>query len=343
MRNIRWLPRLLARMKGREIVVIGDLILDEYLRGSAERISPEAPIPVVRIQSRTYRPGGAANVGANLQALGGVPLLVGVIGRDSAGTQFLKVLEDNHIYARFVLQANDARPTTLKTRVVANNQQVVRTDIETREPLSPKSRDGLLDGFKEAVTRADAVVISDYDKGVLAGDCLGQILAIVEKRGVPCFVDPKGGAIKLFPRVSLIKAGHAEAERMSGIEIKTDRDAEMVGQAILEMNQCQCVLLTRGAEGMSIIQRKKAPLHIPSLAREVYDVTGAGDTAIATVALAMSAGASVLEAAVLANAAASVVVGKVGTATVNPGELLERRESIPWPKQLQRVVAKAST
>jgi D-glycero-beta-D-manno-heptose-7-phosphate kinase len=312
--------QILGSFPSKTILILGDVMLDEFIWGKVGRISPEAPVPVVEVIQETYRLGGAANVAANIRALGGIPIPVGVIGRDSASEQIKKLLEESGIDARGICTAD--RATTLKTRIIAHSQQIVRADRESREALSPKLNETLADLFMEYLPRAAAVIVSDYDKGVVNRELLSEILPKARAVGVPVYLDPKVHHADYYKPITLITPNHREAELLTSTVINGTASLDEAGRRLLQRFECEFALITRGEEGMSLF-RDGGSYHLPTFAREVFDVTGAGDTVIATLALSRAAGASMEESAVLANYAAGIAVGKVGTATVSQAELLE--------------------
>lgn len=307
---------------GNTILVLGDVMLDEFIWGKVGRISPEAPVPVVEILRETYRLGGSANVAANISALGGTPIPIGVVGRDAASQHIEELMLESYIETDGILRA--IRPTTLKTRIIAHNQQVVRADRETREPLSSDMNADLAAVFTQYLPRAAAVIISDYDKGVVNRDLLSAVLPRARVAGVPVYLDPKVHHADYYRPITLITPNQREAELLSGMIIDGNSSLEEAGRKLLERFECAYALITRGELGMSLFDAsgQTGPHHLPTFAREVFDVTGAGDTVIATLALARAAGATMEESAVLANHAAGIAVGKVGTATVSRPELL---------------------
>jgi rfaE bifunctional protein kinase chain/domain len=312
--------QLIERFEGRRLVVVGDLMLDRFIWGAVRRISPEAPVPVVEVERESLHLGGAGNVVANVVALGATAFPVGVVGDDANADLLEAELRRAGIDAAGVVR-DATRPTTTKTRIVAHSQQVVRADREQRHAVEGAAAAAVLAAFEARLAEADAVVVSDYDKGLLAGEVLTRVLEAARARGVPVCLDPKVRRFARYRPVTIVTPNHHEAEAATGLEAATDADLEACGRRIQEMLGGPAVLITRGEAGMSLVDRDGAVSHVPTMAREVYDVTGAGDTVIATLALALAAGAPVLDAAVLSNVAAGVVVGKVGTATVTGGEL----------------------
>ena len=315
----RRIEQLLNRFAANTIVIVGDVMLDEFIWGRVHRISPEAPVPVVEVLDETYHMGGSANVAANIRGLEGTPIPIGVLGRDSAADRVLDLLRQSGIEVSGLVR--DDRPTTLKTRIIAQNQQVVRTDRESRKALSPQINADLASAFLRHLPQAKAVIVSDYDKGVVNRELLSAILPNARSAGVPVFLDPKVPHADYYRPITLITPNQREAELLTGTAIEDERGLEDAGRKLLEKFECEYALITRGEEGMSLFSGSGSR-HLPTFAREVFDVTGAGDTVIATLALARAGGATMEESAILANHAAGIVVGKVGIATVSQSELL---------------------
>jgi len=311
---------LLEAMRGVRVFVLGDVMLDEFLWGKVARISPEAPVPVVEVTGQSFHLGGAANVAGNLRALGGAAVLAGVVGEDGAADRLREALDGAGVMAHLVVDRG--RPTTLKTRIVAHSQQVVRADREQTADIPKALEDTLIERVREELGRCRALVISDYQKGVVTARLLRRVLALARRRGLPVLVDPKLRHFALYRRVAVVTPNQGEAERATGLSLRDADGLAAAGRRILSMLDCGAVLVTRGEHGMSLFERDRRPVHIPTAAREVFDVTGAGDSVIATMALALAAGARPAEAAVLANQAAGVVVGKVGTSEAAPAEVL---------------------
>lgn len=306
----------------RFIVVYGDVMLDEFVWGDVTRISPEAPVPVVDIRRESVHLGGAANVLANLSALGVRARVVGVIGEDSAGERLRAELKEAGAGADFALVVDRSRPTTLKTRIIAHSQLVVRADRERRTPVDAEMEASIIAALKEAVMKADAFVVSDYDKGAVTPRILQEILPLAYGRGIPVLVDPKVRNFDAYRPATLVTPNHHEALRLTNTEDHENEGLKVAAHLIRERLDCESVLITRGERGMMLLERFHEPVYVETVAREVYDVTGAGDTVIATLAAALAGGASMLEAAILANYAAGIVVGKVGTATASAEELV---------------------
>lgn len=312
---------LLRKMRGRRVLVLGDVMLDEFIWGRVGRISPEAPVPVVQVTGESFHLGGAGNVAANVRSLGGAPVLTGVIGRDEAGRRILESLEDAGIASR--LETTDGgRPTTVKTRVIAHSQQVVRTDREEAGDIPARTERALVEAVRRELPSAEALVVSDYQKGAVTATLLRAVLPLARRRRVPVLVDPKLRHFRLYRGITLVTPNAIETEQATGLRLEDEGSLVAAGRRILALLSCRAALVTRGEHGMSLFERGEAPVHVPAAAREVFDVTGAGDSVIATMALAIAAGATLPQAAALANCAAGVVVGKVGTAQAAPDELL---------------------
>ncbi len=311
----------------RNILVIGDLILDHYIWGTVSRISPEAPVPVVEVTRESFMLGGAANVAHNIVSMGGRAAVIGMSGRDMAGKTLIDMLSEKGVDCNGVFLEN--RPTTVKTRVIAHNQQVVRFDREDSKYVGGKILKGVVDYIKSVSVQYDAIILSDYKKGMVSGEMIKSILRN-SKSGKPrvspggrfVAVDPKIGHFDLYRGVSLITPNVTEASNGSGVQIHDEKTLLLAGRTLLRKLGCAAVLITRGEQGMSLFERKGVT-HIPTVARKVYDVTGAGDTVISAFTLAHVSGADMEEAAVLANHAAGVVVGEVGTAVASPEQIVE--------------------
>jgi len=309
------IDKILGRIGRARILILGDIMLDEYLFGKVDRISPEAPVPVVEITSTRLLLGGAANVAANIRALGDEPLLMGTVGEDDASIKLTQLLKQKNISSDYIIN-DKSRQTTIKTRIVANSQQVVRADREDRHNLDPEIQKKLLNRFMAVVDNINAVIISDYGKGVITPEVLERVTDVCNEKGVFVAVDPKDTNFHRYRRVSLITPNHHEAGFAYGRRIISEQDLYAVGEGLLEKLEATAILITRGSEGMSLFKKDDEPTHIPTFARQVFDVTGAGDTVIAVFVSAVSAGASLVEASVIANAGAGYTVGMIGTSTV---------------------------
>ena len=345
MSPVKKLASWLRGMANRRVGVVGDFMLDGYVWGNATRLSPEAAVPVVDFVNESDRPGGAGNVAANLAALGARVAAFGVCGVDPEAARLRATLELRGVELRGILP-DAGRRTTLKTRIIANHQQVVRVDRETRAPLTPALEEKLIAKIAAALKGPrgsrglDALVISDYEKGTVTDEVVRRVLALCAKLRVPAFVKPKRSMLASYPGASAIVLNSVEAEFLVARAVKDDESAEYAGAQLLEKFKSSAVVLTRGAHGMMVFEPGAARgWKIPALSQEipfgsrlagrdaglrglqVFDVTGAGDTALATLALACAAGASIRDAALLGNAAAGIAVSKLGTATVSPAEL----------------------
>lgn len=308
---------VLKGFSSKRILIVGDLILDRFIWGKVERISPEAPVPIVDVVDDSFMLGGAANVANNIVALKGRATVMGVVGSDSAAGVILEMLTERGITPALI---EGTRPTTIKTRVIAHGQQVVRFDRETREGLSEKSLAALIKQIKKAAPEHDAVIISDYLKGVISAKLVRETVRAAGEKFVA--LDPKVGHFHLYKGVSLITPNTLEAQKGSGVEI-TDKGSLLdAGKKLLTKSGSKAVLITRGEHGMSLFEGTRTT-HIPTVAKKVFDVTGAGDTVIAAFTLARAAGASMRDSAVIANHAAGVVVGEVGTATASKEDILK--------------------
>ncbi len=317
MLELQQADRILEKMRGVPVLVLGDIMLDRYLWGDTTRISPESPVPVVDMRGETTRLGGAANVARNIRVLGGRPMLVGVVGDDPFGQELRREIAAHGIAADRIF-TDSSRRTTTKTRVVARHQQVVRIDSEDAREIEGIVLSQVLHAARAALRDADAVVISDYGKGVIAAALLPELLSEAAERGTPVCVDPKEthffsyrGATVLTPNVA--EAGVAFGRRI--VDAQTLREA---GQSLRERLDARSLLITQGEAGMTLFEADATPIHFPAVSTEVFDVTGAGDTVVSTFAMAAAAGGTLREAALIANHAAGVVIREVGTAAATP-------------------------
>jgi D-beta-D-heptose 7-phosphate kinase/D-beta-D-heptose 1-phosphate adenosyltransferase len=312
---------ILEQIAGKTIVVVGDVMLDQFLFGHVGRISPEAPVPVITYSHEQHRAGGAANVALNARTLGAVVELIGVVGEDDAANKLKDLLRAAEIPGRGLVTDVERR-TTAKVRIATTrNQQVARMDYEDDNEIASAIEEAVIRVFDDRVTRARAVVISDYLKGVVTKRVASHVIGVGRASGIPVLVDPKNPHLDYYEGATLVTPNHHEAETATHQRIRSDEDARKAAHVFRERARCEAMLLTRGEQGMWL-SHDTAEGHLPALAREVADVTGAGDTVIATLALAVAGGASWAEAAQLANQAAGIVVGKFGPATVTPAELL---------------------
>jgi D-beta-D-heptose 7-phosphate kinase/D-beta-D-heptose 1-phosphate adenosyltransferase len=314
------LTTLLDQIHGRSVLVIGDLMLDHFLIGRVDRISPEAPVPVVQFDRQEYRLGGAANVAANIVAMGGRAQTIGIVGGDQEGAQLLNGMSQAAIGAAGVVIDRD-RCTTRKVRLVTTrNQQVARIDYEGDTEAGGALERSLVERIDELAAAADALLISDYLKGVVSRGVAAAAAAVAERRGVPLLVDPKVAHVDYYAGARVVTPNHHEAEAVTHMRIRSTEDARQAARKFRDRVRCEAVLITRGEHGMWLLT-PEGEVDLPAEAREVADVTGAGDTVISALALGLAAHASLADAARLANRAAGIVVGKFGPATVSAEEL----------------------
>lgn len=307
-------------MRRSSVAVVGDIMLDRYIWGAVDRISPEAPVPVVAVADTSVRPGGAANVAWNLVSLGVGASLAGVIGKDNSGVELRRLVKDKGVSTATVV-ADEHRPTTEKIRIVAHSQQVVRADFESSEPILDALERRLLSAVRRAVAGAKVVIVSDYGKGVVSSEVMDLVRTLCAPKKVPFLIDPKEGHFSLYRGAFAVTPNKKEAGGFYNRRIRTETDLETIGTSLLRDLEAQAVLVTRGEEGMTLFQNHRRSKHFPTRASEVYDVTGAGDTVIGVVAAALAGGASLEEAIELANVAAGLVIRELGTASVRPEDL----------------------
>ncbi len=312
---------IIARFSGRRIAVLGDVMIDRYLWGRVERISPEAPVPVVEIERETFALGGAGNVAGNLKALGAEPVLIGVVGADAEAKTLREAFRARGVSPDALIE-DSARPTTVKTRIVAHSQHVVRTDRESRADVAGPALERLLEVLARELPKCDGLVISDYGKGVLHPATLERALGLARTRDCAVSVDPKESHIEAYRGVSILTPNQHEAGWVQGRRITDEASLMEVGWGLQKRLDAQALLVTRGPEGMSLFERGGRYTYLPTEAREVFDVTGAGDTVVSVVALALSAGADFPSACRLANHAAGIVIREVGTATCTRDQLI---------------------
>ena len=317
---------ILSQARDCRIVVLGDVMLDEFIWGDVTRISPEAPVPVVNIQRESTRLGGAANVLANVSALGAKAKVIGVVGADAAAEKLRDGLrQTGGAQTDAMLIEDENRPTTIKLRIIAHNQMVVRADREQRGHVNGQVEARIIKTAREAIEDAQALVVSDYDKGVITQKVLSEVLPLAYGR-IPVLVDPKIRNFDAYRPANLVTPNHHEALRVANLEEDNDETLQQAARMIRNRLNCDAVLITRGECGMMLVEGDAPPVFVETAAQEVFDVTGAGDTVIATLAAALAAGGSMSVAAVLANQAAGIVVGKVGTATASAEEVLDSLE-----------------
>ena len=313
---------LLALFPRQHVVVVGDVMLDEYVRGDAARISPEAPVPVVDLTERLLMPGGAANAAANIVSLGAKATIVGVVGADPQADQLRAAMKERGIAIDGLVTSSE-RPTTHKLRIVARTQQIVRVDVESREKLTADSEAKLIAQVQASAATADALVISNYAKGVATDGVIKACIEAARARGIPLVVDPKARDFSKYAGATIITPNLLELEVAAGVSTH-NADAEIVeaGRGLLAKVGGASILITRGAAGMTLLSPGQEPLHLPTAARSVFDVTGAGDTVVGTLTLALAAKVPMVGALVLASQAASIAVGRPGTVAVTTAELL---------------------
>ena len=317
------LKEYIDRFSGVKVLVIGDIIMDEYVWGDVSRISPEAPVPVVEVKRETKMLGGAANVIHNIATLGAKPTLCGVVGQDHAGKAIINEINNMGLTSDGIV-LEQGRSTSIKTRVVARNQQVVRFDRETRTDIRPESIENLLTFIGENLDGLDAIVVADYGKGVISATLMKGLRKLIQSapgESVKIAVDPKTGNFEYYHGVDVITPNHHEAGIFCRFEIVDEETLVRAGKQMLKELNCRSVLITQGKDGMTLFENGGEIIHIPTVAKNVFDVTGAGDTVIGTFSLALASGLDLKSAAVLSNYAAGIVVGEVGTSTVSAEEL----------------------
>lgn len=313
---------LLANASGKRIAVLGDIMLDRYFWGSVQRISPEAPVPVVDIERESAHLGGASNVAANLQSLGAEPFMLGLIGEDSSGNTVLDLLRASGMNTDGIL-TDSLRPTTVKTRVLGNNQHITRLDREVKSPVENAVAERLLGALEAASEKLAGIILEDYNKGVITPFLLQRVIAFARERSLSVFVDPKLTNFFEYRSVTLFKPNKKETQDALGFALSSDADVQNAGQILLERLQCENVLITLGARGMMLFEKSGTVSSVNTKARHVADVSGAGDTTIATLAAMVAAGASIVEASALANYAAGAVCEEPGIVAITPERLLE--------------------
>lgn len=308
------------RFSRAKIFVIGDIIMDEYIWGDVSRISPEAPVPVVEVKEETKMLGGAANVIHNMATLGASPVLCGVVGKDPTGQEIINKIKSMGLNTEGIVQQED-RPTSVKTRIVARNQQVVRFDREMRGDISDKSMRSILKIIEKHLDNIDGIVVSDYGKGVISSALMKELRDLVRGASIIIAVDPKTGNFEYYHEVDVITPNHHEAGTFCRFDIVDEESLLRAGLQMLADLNCRSVLITQGKEGMTLFEKSGETTHIPTVAKKVFDVTGAGDTVISTFALGLACGLDLKSSAILSNFAAGIVVGEVGTSTIKAEDL----------------------
>lgn len=316
------LRRYVDGLSDTKVVVVGDILMDEYVWGDVSRISPEAPVPVVEVKQETKMLGGAANVVNNIASLGGTPILCGVIGDDQTGREIVDTMMQQGLRTDGIIR-EPGRPTSIKTRVVAHNQQVVRFDREERKRLEDESIKRILDFVRQMKGGYEAIIVTDYGKGVISAELMEGLRKLLSDSKTLIAVDPKTGNFEFYQGVDVITPNHHEAAAFCRMEIVDEESLVQAGRHMLNELNCRSVLITQGKDGMTLFERNGEISHIPTVARKVFDVSGAGDTVTGTFTLALAAGLTPRQAAVLANLAAGIVVGEIGTATVTASRLKE--------------------
>lgn len=321
---------ILAQFRGCPVLVVGDLMLDEFIWGTVNRISPEAPVPVVEVSRRSFVPGGAANTAANISSLGGKPILAGVVGEDGNGVQVCDLLQKSGVETGPVVR-DSSRPTTTKTRVIAHSQQIVRIDHEVPGAMPARVEAALLARIQAVLPTVRGCVVSDYGKGVITSSFVTQLIELARAAKLPIIIDPKGTDYQKYRGATLVKPNQLEAGKVLNRDLSTSEDVERAGaDLVAEFGPNTAILITRGPHGMSLFEPNCPAIHIPAQAREVYDVTGAGDTVAGTMALTLAVGGTLETASRLATLAAAIVVAKVGTATCTHDELQAAHDKMGW-------------
>ncbi|MDD3310515.1 D-glycero-beta-D-manno-heptose-7-phosphate kinase [Pseudodesulfovibrio sp.] len=330
--TLKQIRKAIEALAGKRVMIIGDLMLDHYMIGEVDRISPEAPVPVVRVVRESSLLGGAGNVARNIVSLGGRALLVAAVGTDEDGERLDKLCRDAEIKTKLI--RDPARPTTKKTRIIAANQQVVRVDQELAVPLQVAELDSLFAYLEGVIDNYPVIILSDYGKGFICEDFMCRFMRMVERceRRPLILVDPKTVNYDLYRGVDLLTPNTKEAGEGAGLPVKSQDTVIRAGRALFERLGCRNLLITMGGDGMALFEGPGTVSHIPTFAQKVFDVTGAGDTVIATVALGLSAGLDLLTACTLANYAAGVVVGQIGAATASIEDLYLAMEELPEPE-----------
>lgn len=320
--NNKELLQLRKNLSNKKIAIIGDMMLDVYFTGGVQRISPEAPVPVIEIENEVYRFGGAANCALNIISLGGIPFPIGIIGKDSNGGIFNSLLEKNNI-ARNGIFLEENRPTTTKIRVIANSQHLVRIDKEHTNYISTNLQNKIFDYLKSIIHQIDGIILQDYNKGVLTSDLIKKIISLANKHNIIITVDPKFQNFFEYKHVTVFKPNRKEAEDILGKKIKDNNDISKAGNLIKKKLKAKNVVLTLGANGVAIFQDNTNEIYLPTKARKVADVSGAGDTFISTLTICLTAGANILQSSYLANYAAGLVCEEIGIVPINVDKLFK--------------------
>ena len=320
--NKQRLEKLYSSFAGKRIAIVGDLMLDRYYWGSVERISPEAPVPVVEVESESSRLGGAANVANNIASLGGVPMMIGVIGSDDGGMLLKKIIEDNG-FPTNGLVVDSSRPTTVKSRVIAHHQHVVRIDHETKQEITAQVAEKLLNALRKEIHTLDGIILQDYNKGVLVKDLIRETISLAKKNQKTVAVDPKFNNFFEYKNVTVFKPNRKETEEALSCRLNDWESIDRAGKELLHRTEAENVLLTLGEQGMSLFESGDKVTHIPTRAIKVSDVSGAGDTVVSTLTMVLAAGGDIKEAATLANFAGGIVCGEVGIMPIDKQALFD--------------------
>jgi rfaE bifunctional protein kinase chain/domain len=316
------LKQLKSNFKGKRIAVIGDMMLDIYFWGDVKRISPEAPVPVLEVENEFYRFGGAANVALNISSLNGIAEPIGIIGYDNYGTIFNSLLSEQKINHHGIIE-DDTRPTTSKTRVIADSQHIVRIDKESKETISQNIQGKIFDYVKSIIKDLDGIILQDYNKGVLTSSLIALLIELANKNKKLVTVDPKFNNFYEYKNVTVFKPNRKEAEDILGMKIKNDEDISFAGNTLLKKLNAKNILLTLGEGGIAVFEKGKPEKRMPTKARKVADVSGAGDTVISTLTMALAAGANIYEASYLANYAGGIVCEEVGIIPIDLDKLFD--------------------
>jgi rfaE bifunctional protein kinase chain/domain len=311
---------LLENSKNKRIAVIGDVMIDRYIWGNVNRISPEAPVPIVEVESESSRLGGAANVANNIVSLGASAQLIGVVGEDFSGKEFRSILESQNASSEGIV-TDRSRPTTVKTRVIAHQQHVVRIDSEEKRDIGADIQQKIFSVLEKNIDSIDGIIIEDYNKGVVVKELIHSIIELANRKNKIITIDPKFNNFFEYKNVTVFKPNKKETEEALGKKLWNDADVLAAGKILIEKLNAENVLLTRSEKGMSLFQKKGTVIHIPTNARQVADVSGAGDTVIAALTTMLAAGATIVEASLLANYAGGIVCGEVGIITIDPAIL----------------------
>ncbi|MBC8382243.1 MAG: D-glycero-beta-D-manno-heptose-7-phosphate kinase [Candidatus Cloacimonetes bacterium] len=315
------LKKIFESIKTKKILVVGDIMLDHYIIGDVDRISPEAPVQVVKVEEEKFGPGGAANVAQNIKALGAEPLIIGTVGNDQSGEKLKQIFRENNISDEGIF-TNTLHPTTQKTRVIARNQQLVRIDFEKDDEIDKDVLKAIKKYAEKIVPEIDGIILQDYNKGLLTKELIHLFTSLAQKNNKFIGVDPKAKNFLEYQNVTFFKPNKHEAEKNLQYEIKSEEDLKIVAQKLINKLNCSYVVITLGSKGMFVYDNQNNNWQIPTFSQEVYDVSGAGDTVISTLMLAITADCDIKTASIIANHAAGVVCGKVGAATASPAEII---------------------